>query len=167
METKINEVISRFAAKSGFLKILIAVIAGVFIIGIFSGFLLSSATSSVQSSNTFSNVGTLKGIGVGVYWDPGLTSKTTTINWGLLDASAQRSLTFYMRNEGNTAITLTMLTSNWNPSTASSYMTLTWDYNGQTINAGATIQVTFTLTINGAVTGISNFGFDITIIGTG
>jgi hypothetical protein len=132
-----------------------------------SGFIVSIAVSATQTSTTLSSVGTLKAIGVGVYWDSSLTNRTTAINWGTLDPGAQRSFTVYIRNEGNSAITLTQSTSNWNPSAASNYLSLTWNYNGQTINAGTSVQVTLTLTVSASITGVSNFTFDITIVGSG
>jgi hypothetical protein len=68
----------------------------------------------------------------------------------------------YIRNEGITALTLTMSTSNWNPSSSPNYMTLTWSYvNGQTINAGEAAEVTLTLTVSPSITGIIKFNFDV------
>jgi hypothetical protein len=132
-----------------------------------SGFIVSIAVSATQTSTTLSSVGALKAIGVGVYWDSSFTNRTTAINWGTLDPGTQKSFTMYIRNEGNSAITLSQSTSNWNPSAASNYLTLTWNYNGQTINAGASVQVTLTLTVSASITGVSNFTFDITIVGSG
>jgi hypothetical protein len=60
-----------------------------------------------------------------------------------------------------------MNTTNWNPSTASNYMTLTWNYSGQSINTGAAVQVKLTLSLSANVTGITNFSFDINIVGSG
>ena len=132
-----------------------------------SGFIVSIAVSATQTSTTLSSVGTLKTIGVGVYWDSGLTNRTTAINWGTLDPGTQKSFTMYIRNEGNSPITLTRSASNWNPAAASNYLSLAWNYNGQTINAGASVQVTLTLTVSASITGVSNFTFDITIVGSG
>jgi hypothetical protein len=132
-----------------------------------SGFVVSIVISATQTSTTLSSVGTLKAVGVGVYWDSSFTNKTTAINWGTLDPGTQKSFTMYIRNEGNSAITLSQSTANWNPSGSSNYLTLTWNYNGQTINAGANIQVTLTLTVSASITGVNNFNFDIIIVGSG
>ncbi len=147
-------------------KVVIAILAAVFLSGIFSGFMLSYVRSSVQTSNTVSNIGTLKAIGVGVYWDAGLTNRTTAINWGILEAGSQRSVVLYVRNEGNAAITLTISTANWNPSTTSTSITLTWNYNGQPINAGATLQVALTLNVSASIKGVTNFSFDTIVVGS-
>jgi hypothetical protein len=132
-----------------------------------AGFMLAQVASNIQTSSTLSNVGTVKAVGIGVYWDAGLTNRTTAINWGTVDPGTQKAFTVYVRNEGNSAITLSQAISNWNPSTASTYMTLTWNYNNQPVNAGAITQVTLTLTVSPSISGITVFGFDIAIIGNG
>ena len=147
-------------------KVATAILAAVALTAI-AGFMLAQVASIIQSSSTLSNVGTEKAVGIGVYWDAALTNRTTTINWGTLDPGTQKAFTVYIRNEGNTAITLSQAISNWNPATASTYMALTWNYNNQPINPGATTQVTLTLTVSPSITGIINFGFDIAIIGNG
>ena len=149
------------------MKVALAIVALMFLAGGISGLMLAQVMSASQTSSTLSNVGTLKVIGVGIYWDAGFTNRTTTIDWGMLEPSTQKSFSVYIRNEGNSAITLSKSTSNWSPSAASTVMTLAWNYNSQTINAGASIQVTFTLTVSANTAGISTFSVDITIIGSG
>jgi hypothetical protein len=115
-----------------------------------------------------SNVGTLKlSVGVGVYSDNSFTNKITTIDWGTLDPGTTKSFSVYIRNEGSSALTLSMSASNWNPSTASNYLTLTWSYTGQTVNSNGYVQVIFTLAVSESITGISSFNFDINLVGTG
>jgi len=123
----------------------------------------SSTNSSNPSETTVSDGGVWKAIGIRAYWDSGLTSKVSTPDWGLLQPGAQKSFTVYIHNEGNSPVTLSLSTSNWTPSTASSYLALTWNYNGQTISPSAQMQVTLTLTVSSSITGISNFSFDIII----
>jgi len=60
-----------------------------------------------------------------------------------------------------------MTTSNWNPSSASSYMTLSWNYGGQTLAVNEVKQVKFTLAVSSSITGITSFSFDITIAANG
>ena len=125
--------------------------------------MLTQVTSSIQTNTKISNQGALKTVGVGVYWDSGLTNKVSSIDWGILEPGSNVNKTVYIRNEGNAAATLSMTTSNWNPSNASNYLTLTWNYGGQTLNVNEAIQVKFTLSASSSVTGITNFSFDITI----
>jgi hypothetical protein len=127
----------------------------------------SQVASNYETNSAIPNAGSLKTIGIGVYWDAGLTNSANAIDWGMLEPGTQKSFTIYTRNEGNSPITMSMSTSNWNPSTASSYLTLTWNYNGQTINPGASVQVTLTLTVSASITGINSFSFDIIAAGSG
>jgi len=60
-----------------------------------------------------------------------------------------------------------MYASNWSPSNASDYLTLSWDYGGQSINPDDVAQVTFTLSVDASIEGITSFSFDITIVGSG
>jgi len=125
-----------------------------------------SVLASVQTSKTFSNVGTVRAIGVNVYWDSGCTNPLSSINWGVLEPGSNQNVTCYIRNEGNSASTLSMYTSNWNPSNASDYMTLSWDYGGQSIDPNEVIKVTFNLSVSASISGITSFSFDITIVGS-
>lgn len=128
---------------------------------------LGPIVSSALTNRTIANSGSVSGVGVGVYWDQAATSPVSSINWGILDPGSNVNKTVYIKNEGNTAATLSVATSNWSPVSASNYMTLTWDYGGQTLNANEVIQVKLTLSISPSVTGITNFSFDITITATG
>ena len=134
---------------------------------IMSGLIIVGVSSLYQTSSTISSVGTFKAIGIGVYWDEALTSRVDTINWGALEPGTQKSYTIYIRNEGNIPLTLSISTSNWNPPATSNYLTLTWSYSGQVINAATTTPVTLTLAVSESITGINSFGFDITAVGSG
>ena len=119
------------------------------------------------SNRTITNAGSVKTIGVGVYWDQPLTNPVSSINWGTIEPGSNVNKTVYIRNEGNAPATLSMTTSNWNPSSASSYMTLSWNYGGQTLAVNEVKQVTLTLHVTSSVTGVTSFSFDITIAANG
>lgn len=123
--------------------------------------------SSALSNRTVSNSGSIKAIGVDVYSDQACTNPVSSINWGIVNPGGNRNITVYIKNTGNSAITLSMTTSNWNPTNAPNYMALSWNYAGQTINANDVTSVTFTLTVSASITGITNFSFDITIAANG
>lgn len=127
----------------------------------------SQVTPNSQANNTIPNVGILKTIGIGAYWDVGLTNRVNVIDWNILEPSDQKSFSIYMYNEGNSAVTLSLYTSNWNPPVASNYLTLRWDYKGQQIKVGEKLPVTLTLSVSPSITGITEFGFDIIIVGIG
>jgi hypothetical protein len=144
------------------LEISLAFVLGALAVGIFG-----AVSSLVQTSRTISNVGSVKGIGVGIYWDSTCTNTTSSINWGLLEPGSNKVVTVYVRNEGNTVATLSKATGNWNPSTASSYLTLNWNYADQTLSVNQVLQIKLTLVVSSTISGITNFSFDITITATG
>jgi hypothetical protein len=147
-------------------KLAVALSMVIFLSGILSCFIVVNVGSLYQTSSSISSVGTLKAIGVEIYENQELTDRMTAIDWKTLEPGSMRTYTIYVNNEGNLPLTLSMSTSNWYPSSAADYLTLTWNYNGQAISVGETIQVTLTLTVNAHITGISNFNFDITIVGS-
>ena len=139
----------------------------VFLLGALAVSMFGNTLSLVQTNRTISNSGVVKGIGVGVYWDSACTNRTSSIAWGVLDPGSDKTVTVYVRNEGNSVATLSKTTQNWNPSTASSSMTLNWNYAGQTLSVNQGLQIKLTLVISPAVSGITNFSFDILITATG
>lgn len=129
--------------------------------------ILGAAFSLVQSSRTISNVGSVKGIGVGIYWDSACANATSSINWGILEPSSNKTVTVYVRNEGNAVVTLSKTTQNWIPSNTSNSMSLNWNYVNQTLTVNQVLQINLTLVVSPTITGITNFSFDITMIAVG
>ena len=121
---------------------------------------------AMSASHRKSPKKTVKGINVGVYSDQVCTTPVVSIHWDLLEPGATANQTVYMRNEGNSTTTLVMSLSNWNPSNASNYIDLNWDYMGQALNINQVMQVRITLLILENIQGITDFGFDLTIATT-
>jgi hypothetical protein len=63
-------------------------------------------------------------------------------------------------------VTLNMAEDNWNPASASSYITLTWNQENQVLPVGQVVQALLTLTVSSSVSDVTSFNFDITITGT-
>lgn len=129
--------------------------------------IFGTAFSLLHTSRTIPNAGSVKGIRVGIYWNSACTNQTSSINWGFLDPGSNKTVTVYVRNEGNAVATLSETVQNWNPSSTSSYMTLSWNYAGQTLSVNQVLQVKLTLTVLPTVSGITNFAFDVTVTATG
>ena len=129
--------------------------------------LLGASLSLIQTSKTIASAGTVRGVGVGIYWNLACTNRTSSIAWGSLDPGSNKTLSVYVRNEGNSAATLSKTQQNWSPAVASSYITVNWNYAGQTLSVNQTIQVKFTLVVSPSISGITNFSFDITITASG
>jgi hypothetical protein len=144
------------------LKVSSTVILCALAIGVFG-----TALALRQSSKTVPNSASIKGVRVGIYWDSACTNQTSAINWGTLESGTNKTVKIYVRNEGNTPSTLSRTVQNWNPSTTPNYVTLSWNYAGQTLTANQVIQVNLTLAVAPTVSGITNFTFDVTITASG
>jgi len=146
---------------------IIPIISLALIFGALAIIIFGNVLSSVQTSRAIPNSGLVKGIGVGIYWNSACTNTTTSINWGLLEPGSNKTVTVYIRNEGNAVATLSMAAQNWNPTNTSTYLTLNWNYAGQTLSVGQILQVKLTLVISPNISGITNFSFDTTVSATG
>jgi len=164
---KLNDGLRLIRTRRRPLKLVLVIISVILLCTILSGLVIVNVRSLYQASSTISHVGTLKAIGIDVYWEETLASRVKAIDWGSLEPGAQKSFTVYIRNEGNVPVTLRISASNWSPPAASDYLTLTWRSNDETINAATTIPVTLTLSVSESITGISGFSFDINALVNG
>ncbi|MGQ9679903.1 MAG: hypothetical protein ACUVV4_03960, partial [Candidatus Bathyarchaeia archaeon] len=96
--------------------------------------LTALASGFMQSSVRIVGRGTVKAVGVGVFWDINCTSPVSFIDWGMVEPGSINNVTIYVRNEGNVASSISLATENWNPSSASDYLALSWNYDGQQLN---------------------------------
>ena len=138
-----------------FLTALLALASGMVV----SGLLTSSV--SIPSS------GVIKAINVEVYWDVDCTQNVTAVDWGSPEPGDVVNKIVYIKNGGTSLVTLSMLSSGWDPAGAGSFLSLTWDREGATVDAGGVVQALLSLDVSGAITGITDFSFDIVIEGTG
>ena len=131
--------------------------------------LVTQAFPASQATKTFSSSGAIQiqtTAGIGVYSNSQCSTQLSSILWGTLQPGGSQSAICYIKNEGNTPITLSLQASNWSPASASNYLALSWNYNNQPISPNQVVQVTLTLSVASNIAGITNFGFDITIIGS-
>ena len=131
--------------------------------------LVTQAFPASQATKTFSSSGAIQiqtTAGIGVYSNSQCSTQLSSILWGTLQPGGSQSDICYIKNEGNTPITLSLQASNWSPASASNYLALSWNYNNQPISPNQVVQVTLTLSVASNIAGITNFGFDITIIGS-
>ena len=147
-------------------KTLLATMLGVAGIAVALVLLDGTVMGTLLGQVTLPNLGTVKTMGVGVYWDSGCSNSVTSVNWGTVEPGSTNEVTVYIKNEGNAAETLSSTAENWNPSIASTYMSLTWDYGGQVIDIHEVVQVTLSLFVSETIDGIANFSFDIVITGS-
>jgi hypothetical protein len=144
-------------------RITMGIVLAVAATGLLAGVLVSGL---LVASRTVSNSGNVKAVGVGVYWNFACTNETTSINWGSLDPNTTKSYTVYIKNNGTIPVTLSLTKSNWNPASASTYLTLNWNCTNYLLGNGGVAAGVLTLTVSPSISGIASFSFDITIIGT-
>jgi hypothetical protein len=128
---------------------------------------ISTVTALLTTQRTIQGSGSIKGVGLGIYWDPACTNTTSSLDFGQLEPGSSKNFTLFLRNEGNSAFTLNMTTENWNPTNAIDYLTLTWNREGQQVNPDEVVGFVIILSVSEDITGISTFSFDIIISGTG
>jgi hypothetical protein len=121
----------------------------------------------LSSSTTIGSSGSIKAIGVGVYWDTSCTSLALSINWGVIEPGYSENVTLYVKNTGNADLNLSLVAANWNPSTAMDFLSLEWNYDGTALGKDEVVQVILTLSVDSETTGIDNFSLDIIISGSG
>lgn len=167
--SKLNEIVNRMYAFSLFVgkeKKKVVVMLLVLVVFASALFLFGPILGQLIFTRTIGSHGTVKAFGVGVYWDSGCGNAVSSIDWGLVEPGLASNVTFYIRNEGNYPVTLFLGAENWNPENASNYLTLSWDYAGETVGCDETVQVTLTLLASQDMEGITDFSFDVILSGT-
>ena len=106
-------------------------------------------------------------ISLGLYSNSACINELSSVTWGQLTRGTTKTQTIYVRNEGKNPITLAKGLTNWNPQTASSYITLNWNYTNQAVNSGSVVAVTLTLTVSSSAPTITSFTFSTVITASG
>ena len=103
--------------------------------------------------------------GIGLYTNYACTMPKTSIEWGNLEKGGSTYVTIYIKNEGDSPLTLGLTTSDWTPSNADDYITISWNYNNQPLNPNQVTQVTITLSVDENAQA-TDFGVNLFIVGT-
>ena len=134
------------------------------LLAIFSGLTVSGL---LTTSRTLTSYGSVKSINVEVYWDASCTEVVGSVDWSTPEPGEAVNQTVYVKNSGSAPLIVSMTTSNWIPVEAASYITLTWDREGASIDPDQVLQALLTLSVSDTITGITDFSFSIVIEGTG
>ena len=127
---------------------------------------LGAIIGDFGSSKTIAYAGSVKSFGTGIYWDQACTKKTLSLDWGLIEGGSNNTLTIYVKNEGNSAVSLWLTTSNWVPSASSDYMSLNWNYSGQVLGVDQVVPLELTLSVYPSISGITDFSCNVIITTT-
>jgi hypothetical protein len=104
---------------------------------------------------------------LGVYSDSACQNAITTINWGSITPGQDIARTIYIKNTGlGTSLTLSMETSNWSPANANGPITITWDKQGTVLAPAQSTAAVLTLSVSSSISGVTDFGVQVDIIGT-
>ncbi len=121
--------------------------------------------TATQTSSLDSEVDGLTSLGI--FTDQACKTQLARITWGSIAPGTTTAQTLYVKNQGNTPMTLAKATTNWNPAVAQTYMTVNWDYTGQSIQPNGVLKVTLSLIVAANIQAISSFSFDTIITATG
>jgi hypothetical protein len=124
---------------------------------------LSTVIEGFNSNKSLAQANSVQGVGVGIYWDQACINRTLSLSWGTIAAGSRNNLTVYVRNEGNSPVSLLLSTADWTPSIATSYMYLNWNYTNKVLKTDEVIPIELTLTVNTAIDGITDFSLKTTI----
>ena len=131
------------------------------------GILLTMTTlAALSASQNIPLNGTITAVNVGVYSDSACTVPCTALNVGTVNPGGTATQTVYIKNTGTVPETLSMTATNWTPTNATSYLTLSWDRQNYVLNAGLSVQATLTLTVASNTGSLTTFSCTVTITGT-
>lgn len=88
------------------------------------------------------------------YRDNECTQPLSSILWGDIEVGGSIDSIIYLKNNGESGITLSATTENWNPVGLENHMSLIWNYDGSIIESGDVIEIILTLSVDSGVTGI-------------
>jgi hypothetical protein len=133
---------------------------------------LMSMWLSRNSNLSLPSIGTIKTVGVEVYWDSDLENRTEEINWGNIQVGSSKNFTVYIRSISNVETTLLLDTTDWSPANLSEYVSFLWDYDGRILNPGEIVQVKLTFLSSYSRTflfflienNVKKFSFDIHVV---
>lgn len=135
------------------------------LIGMALGSAVTLAVLNVQRAIPSS--GLVVAVNVGVYSDSACTLNLTSIDWGSVYPAGSASRTIYVKNTGNVPITLSMITTAWNPAGAAGQISVAWDKENAVLNAEQSTSATLTLNVAQNVSGVTSFSMNIIITGSG
>jgi hypothetical protein len=136
----------------------------VIIVATIIGLLLAVPTIGVLGAPRGS--GSVNAVNVGVYLDSSCKVSCTAIDWGNIKPSDTVKQTVYVKNLGSTVLSLKLSTVSWNPVSAGSLITLSWNVGSQYwLRVGKVLPVTLTLIAAPNAGSLSDFSFAIVITG--
>ena len=101
-----------------------------------------------------------------LYADGACKQVLTSLDWGTIYAGGSVTRNVYVKNTGDSAVTLTLSVTNWRPASANGPLTLTWNKEGVVLGADQVLAASLTLSVSSSISGITSFDVDVVISGT-
>ncbi|MDG6222423.1 MAG: hypothetical protein IAX21_11740 [Candidatus Bathyarchaeota archaeon] len=120
------------------------------------------------------SVGNIKTLEVEAYTDSAYANKIDQISWDTLEPGKTVNTTIYIKSVSNVEITLDIHLTDWVPSNLSKYITISWDYDGSSLNPREGIPVTLMLSASSSddfiyylvENEVQNFNVDVHFVGS-
>jgi len=125
------------------------------------------ASGVLVTSRTIRISGVLASANLGVYSDSACMQSLASVDWGSVSLGGTVSRTVYVKNLGTSQVVLSLTKSNWSPPSANGPVTVSWNREGATLNAGQVASATLTLSVSSSASGFTSFSVDAVITGTG
>jgi hypothetical protein len=149
------------------IKILKEAKIGFMLLIIFFSLSVIGISGLLTTSISLPSHGNIKTINVQVFWDQACTQPVNNIDWGNPGPGDTVSKTVYLKNSGNSPLSLSLIIDNWTPSNSETYLTLSWDQEGNIINPSDIIKSNFSLEVSSNISGITDFTISLIIEGVG
>jgi len=106
-------------------------------------------------------------IGIEVYKSADLGPKLEFIDWADISPSESKYVECWVLNTQNTAVTLELLTENYNPAESQQYLKTAWDISPETVlGPQEAIKANIVLTVSPNAQNVTGFSYDIVIKAT-
>lgn len=145
-------------------EICVSVIASILItVAVFAAF---AATYPEIVKVTFQSSGVIKTPNIEVYYDKDCQNPVKSIDWGMVEPGFSKNITIYIKNIGNTPITVSMNTSDWEPFFAEEYINISLIPEQTVVDPEIVAKKVLSLHVSKDVQGIlTSFSCTITIFG--
>ena len=142
-----------------FRKMPIAAIVTVAILGLFLTLTITGVLGAPKRA-------VVNSINVVVYSDSSCKVNCTSLDWGNISPDGVVTKTIYVKNTGDSRVSLSLTASNWSPSRAESLLELSWNLGKRSIAAGKVVPAELTLSAASNLGSLASFNFTISIVGT-
>lgn len=129
--------------------------------------LVGVAIAQLTSQQGIASSGTIKVVGVSLFWDKACTNHVTSITWGLVTPGTAINKYVYVRNDGTATGTLSLSYGNWTPTAAASYFRLAWNCSSFGLARNALVCAKLTLAAQLNIVGVTDFNFIILVQAAG